>query len=75
VAFAFGRAFGPAVARNRIRRQLRAILREFDRSIPLPPGLMLIGGKPSVIELTFDDLRSEMDAMISEVRRRAVSST
>lgn len=74
VAFAFGRALGPAVARNRIRRRLRAILRELDRSTPLPPGLMLIGGKPSAIELTFDELRSETDAMISEVRRRAVSS-
>ena len=42
-AFAISRAFGPAVARNRFRRRLRALLRTRQASKPLPPGLLLIG--------------------------------
>lgn len=75
VAFAFGRASGPAVARNRIRRRLRAILRDIDRADPLPPGLLLLGGKPQAIELTFDELRAETMVLIREIRRRVASST
>ena len=74
MAFTFGRAYGPAVARNRIRRRLRAILRELDRSTPLPPGLLLFGGKPQLIELTFDQLQEEVTQLMSEVRRRAASN-
>ncbi|HWS46744.1 MAG TPA: ribonuclease P protein component, partial [Acidimicrobiia bacterium] len=36
VAFAVGRAVGPAVTRNRVRRRLRAIVR--DASAQLEPG-------------------------------------
>jgi ribonuclease P protein component len=71
VAFAFGRAFGPAVARNRIRRRLRAILRDLDQSSPLPPGVLLLGGRSQLIELTFDQLRAETAELLREVRSRA----
>ena len=59
VAFAFGRAFGPAVVRNRVRRQLRAMLRSAASNGLLAPGDYLFGGQPSaatrsVIELQFD---------------------
>lgn len=74
VAFAFGRAFGPAVARNRIRRRLRAILRDLDGCSPLPPGLLLVGGKAELIELTFDQLRIETSALLDEVRRRVAGN-
>lgn len=52
VAFAINRAVGPAVTRNRLRRRLRAILSEMT----LPPGLYLIGCRPTATELTFDQL-------------------
>ena len=68
VAFAFGRAFGPAVHRNRIRRRLRAILTELDDEQTLPPGLLLIGGRPQLLERTFDELKSEMAALIAQLR-------
>jgi ribonuclease P protein component len=45
VAFSIGRATAAAVERNRLRRQLRALLRD----TPLPAGLWLFGlsaGKP-----------------------------
>lgn len=52
-----------------MRRRLRAVLRELDRTTPLPPGLLLIGGHPSLIELTFDELRSEVSTMVEQLRR------
>lgn len=67
MAYAIGRAYGPAVARNRLRRRLREIVRELDRSTPLPPGLLLIGAKPSAIELTFDQLTSEIEQLLRPV--------
>ena len=65
VAFAIGRAYGSAVARNRLRRRLRSLLTELDRRTALPPGLLLIGARPKAIELTFDQLRTEVESMIA----------
>jgi ribonuclease P protein component len=55
VAFAIGRAHGPAVVRNRLRRRLRALL----SAAPPPAGLYLFGAQPiaaqrSSAELAFD---------------------
>ena len=68
VAFAINRAYGPAVTRNRLRRRLRAILRELDRTEPLPPILLLIGTQSRTIELTFDQLRRQLTALIEQIR-------
>jgi len=59
VAFALGRALGPAVVRNRVRRQLRAMLQEASSVVRLPAGTYLFGAKPiaaskSRVELQFD---------------------
>jgi ribonuclease P protein component len=74
VAFAFSRAFGPAVTRNRMRRRLRAALRELDRVSPLPPGLLLIGGRPTAIEQTFDELTTNLAMLIDQIRPRPAPS-
>jgi len=68
VAFAVGRALAPAVTRNRLRRRLRAILRELDHVEPLPPCLLLIGATPRTLELTFDQMRAELTSMIDVIR-------
>jgi ribonuclease P protein component len=68
VAFAVGRALAPAVTRNRLRRRLRAILRELDQVEPLPPCLLLIGATPRTFELTFDQMRTELTSMIDQIR-------
>jgi len=47
---------------------LRSILRELDRTEPLPPILLLIGPRQKTIELTFDQLREELRALIREIR-------
>lgn len=67
VAFAVGRAIGPAVTRNRVRRQLRAILQTME----VAPGWYLIGARPSVTELTYDQLRAELQRLMSRASGRA----
>jgi ribonuclease P protein component len=54
VAFAVGVAVGPAVVRNRLRRRLRAILRNAD----LPGGLYLFGATPAAAALDFPELHN-----------------
>ena len=69
VAFAISRAYGPAVRRNRLRRRLRAILAELDRTSTLPPGMMLIGARPQGdVELTFERVRSELTTLTERIR-------
>ena len=67
MAYAIGRAYGPAVRRNRLRRRLREILREIDRREPLPPGILMIGVRPESTELTFDQLRREVRDLVSQL--------
>jgi ribonuclease P protein component len=67
VAFAITRAFGPAVTRNRLRRRLRALIAEVDRTAPLPPGLLLVGARAPAIELTFDQLRHELIGLLAQI--------
>jgi ribonuclease P protein component len=74
VAYSIGRACGPAVTRNRLRRRLRAIIREFDRHHPLPGGLLLIGAKPAAAELTFDHLRAEAETLLRSLDPSRASS-
>jgi ribonuclease P protein component len=65
VAFAIGRAVGPAVTRNQLRRRLRAILAQID----VPSGLLLIGATPQATELTFEDLRDRTRRLIEATHR------
>ena len=60
VAFAFSRALGNAVTRNRLRRRLRAILSNAD----VPNGLLLFGGRPPLGELTFAQLEIRVAALL-----------
>ena len=65
VAFSVGRAVGPAVVRNQVRRRLRAAIRELDRQGAVPTGLVLIGARPATAERTFDELRDELAALMA----------
>jgi len=66
VAFAIGRAVGPAVVRNRLRRRLRVLLAEAS----LPPGLYLIGATPRAAELTFDQLAERIERLRERLTTR-----
>ena len=68
VAFAVGRAVGPATVRNRLRRRLRALIDQAARSGAIPTGLLLVGAFPSAVELTFDQLRDEMSTLLDRLR-------
>jgi ribonuclease P protein component len=60
VAFSIGVAVGPAVVRNRLRRRIRAVLRESE----LPGGLYLFGATPAAAELSSADVRGIIDKMV-----------
>lgn len=64
VAFALGRAVGPAVTRNLIRRRLRALLNE---QITLPPGIYLVGAQPTAANSTFAELQGDLMALAHKI--------
>jgi ribonuclease P protein component len=71
VAFAFGRAIGPAVTRNLMRRRVQSILRQqAGHGVVVPPGVYLIGASPSITSRTFSELVFDVRALFSEVARR-----
>jgi len=65
VAWAFGRAHGNAVVRNRLRRRAREALR--TRAADLPAGFYLIGSSISTTELTFDQISMLMNSLVDRV--------
>jgi len=66
VAFAIGRPVGTAVVRNRLRRQLRAAIRELAPS----PGLYLLSVTPNAPQQSYSDLRAELTRALAEVGAR-----
>ncbi len=63
MAFAVGRRVGNAVTRNRLRRQLRTLLRE---NVPtLLPGAWLVAAAPGVAALDYDELAGTLTVAIS----------
>jgi ribonuclease P protein component len=56
VAYAIGRRAGGAVVRNRIRRRLRAIIREVGAQ--LRPGAYLFGASAASSSLSYQDLKA-----------------
>jgi ribonuclease P protein component len=67
LAFAIGRAVGPAVVRNRLRRQLRARARDLD----LEPGAYLVHLSPAAAGLPGAELGAHLEAAISLERSRS----
>lgn len=67
VAYAVGRRAGGAVVRNRIRRRLRAVVREV--SAELAPGAYLVGAGADAATLPYGELRTT----VTEALRAATS--
>jgi ribonuclease P protein component len=67
VAYAIGRKVGDAVERNRLRRRLRAIVREWAPE--LAPGAYLIGAAPEAAQLSYGELRVTMRQALEMVGR------
>jgi ribonuclease P protein component len=76
VAFAIGRAFGSAVARNRARRQIREAVSRRHLRAPLRPGRYLIGITRSVnvhmFPTTFPEVEAKVDDLLDTVERCSV---
>ena len=70
VAYSVGKRLGPAVQRNRVRRRLRAALREVDtESGGLPPGAYLVMAAPPASAASYAELkRAIADACDAAVR-------
>ena len=68
VAYALGRALGPAVVRNRVRRRLRAMLQQASLDAPLPPGSYLFGAQPAAASRSYAELAFDLQQILSRVR-------
>ena len=64
LAFSIGRGVGPAVARNRLRRRLRAAIQSVAGTPLLPHGWLLVGARSAVLEQTFEELHDEVVSML-----------
>ena len=63
VAYALGRAIGPAVVRNRLRRRLRAMV----TTSTLPPGFYLIGAQPTAVQRSRSELEFDLLKLVASV--------
>ncbi|MBX3284906.1 MAG: ribonuclease P protein component [Actinobacteria bacterium] len=75
VGYAITTRVGGAVVRNRIRRRLRSVLADLERSgsAVLPSGALLISVGPDAIRRTPDELRNDVVRLLDalESRRRS----
>lgn len=76
-AYGIGRKVGNAVVRNRVRRRLRAILRELDRDPAqlggdggLVPGTYLVTVRPEAASLPYAELQRHVVAACAAVGGR-----
>lgn len=65
MAYAIGRAVGPAVVRNRLRRRLRAAV----RTSSLPPGYYLIGARPTAADRSFEEVNVMLQHIVQRLER------
>jgi ribonuclease P protein component len=69
VGFAVGKAAGGAVLRNRIRRRLRAALRQLAAEGRLPAGTYLLGGSAPLATMPWSALVDLVRGTIDEAQR------
>ena len=68
VAFAVGRRAGGAVVRNRVRRRLRAIVREVEPS--MHPGAYLVGATAEASAMPYRELKATVCEALDALERR-----
>jgi ribonuclease P protein component len=72
VAFAVPRRVGNAVARNKVRRRLRAILAEAGAA-RLPAGAYLVAVRPGADGLSYRELSEHVHRALTEIAKRAAA--
>ena len=70
IAYAIRRSGGTAVARNRCRRRLRAILAQFDRDGGVAPGVYLVGVRDEAVGAPYRELEKWMSQAMQALARR-----
>ena len=66
VAFSVGRSVGDAVTRNRVRRQLRAALREHAGDLA-PGSGYLVRAQPGAEETSYAELSTTLSAILRQL--------
>ena len=68
VGYALGRNFGSAVRRNRVRRQLRELVKV--RETLLLQGVYVFGASPRAYGMPFEELGSHLDRLLARVAEK-----
>lgn len=71
VAFAIGRKVGPAVTRNRLRRQLREVARKLPQPDAISAGDHLVVVRREAVGLDAEALAGHLGRALDRARRRA----
>lgn len=64
VGYALGRSYGSAVRRNKLRRQLREVLRL--REGTMKPGIYVFGASPRAHGSAFADIARHVESLLSK---------
>jgi ribonuclease P protein component len=70
MGYAIPRSVGSAVVRNRLRRQLRAVMAELDGVGRLPHGAFVVSVQPHD-PLHYDEIRARIGRLFGAVEARA----
>jgi ribonuclease P protein component len=74
VGFVVGRSVGSAVVRNRVKRQLRHLVRAHLERLPAG-GVLVVRANPAAAGSSWDTLTAEFDRSLGRVLRRAGGTT
>lgn len=72
IGFVVARSVGPAVARNRVKRRLRHLLRERLDSLP-GSGVLVIRAQPAAAQASYAELGVEVDRLLERVRAKSAA--
>lgn len=64
VGYALGRGYGSAVRRNRLRRQLRELVK--TREATMPAGVYIFGASPRAHGVAFIQLGRHLDSLLAK---------
>lgn len=70
VGYALGRSYGSAVSRNRLRRQLRELVKA--RETLMQHGVYVFGASPRAAAASFDRLGRDLDALLAKTSSAGV---
>lgn len=68
VGYALGRNYGSAVRRNRLRRQLRELVK--TRENAMVPGVYVFGASPHAHGVPFADLDRHLDRLLAKLAEK-----